>query len=1180
MDSIKKNIKLNLDFIFLFALFSVFSCDKTTKRFKKLSSNVSGIHFSNEIPENLSYSVLDYYFFSGAGVAIGDINNDGLNDIYFSGNLVSGELYLNKGNLEFENITSSAGIRDSIWGTGAVMEDVNQDGLLDIYVCASGFPDAKRRKNLLFINNGDLTFTESARAYGLDEDGYSTQAVFFDYDRDEDLDLLVVRDPYDIYYNDVSYVREKNKGADLPGSDKIFRNDGEMGFVDVSESAGIIHEGYSLGVAVSDINKDGWPDIYVSNDFQSDDIIYINNKDGSFENKTSKYLKHTEFAGMGVSIADINNDSNVDIFVADMMPEDNKRLKMIIPSTSYDKFNLTLKKGYLPQYSRNAFQINNGNGTFSEIGQLLGVHNTDWSWAPLIADFDNDGDRDFFMSNGLLKDVGDLDFIHYQPLRSSFGTKKSKDSMRIETVNKLPSLSIKDYFFENEGFLKFSNKTKEWGIEEPSISHGAAYSDLDNDGDLDLVINTINKEAIIYVNQTMEIEDKNYLKIKLKGPPKNQNGIGAVIEAFVDNKSVIFHENYPCQGYLSTVENIAHFGLDENQSVDSIRIKWIDGKGQVLDKIKINQTLVVDYSDATNISNNNKSKPYDEKLFSNKEDHLDIDFVHSEDNHTDFKLQPILLKEHSRMGPGIAVGDLNGDGIEDFVIGNASGAPTKIFLQNSSGKFDSKILNVDEIQREDMGILVFDADNDLDNDIYVVSGGTSFEKNSVNYRDRLYINDGKGNFILDNVSSLLPNSSGASVSGADFDKDGDVDLFVSGHVTPGEFPLSPKNHLLINTTIHPTSEKKLPRFISADLNIFPFTNNLGMISTALWTDFNNDGWTDLICVGEWNPIIFLENKMGVFHDVSNESGIQNSNGWWNSITSADFDNDGDIDYIVGNNGLNTRFKASKDEPLSLYSNDYDKNGRVDPVVSYYINGIAYPAHTRSDLIRQINATRSRFKSFLSYAKLPFDKAFLPQELNEAELFKCEILESVYLENLGNGSFNLRALPIECQFSPVFGMVAEDFNDDGNEDILMVGNLYSMEVGLGRSDASNGLLLLGDGKGKFEVIKKNLGFLASKDAKALVKLNGLKGESLLINSNNNDKIDVFEKINSEGRIYNMGNNIKSIFLHSQGGKSRKKEFYYGSSYLSQSSRSIKIPRTLDSINLDFIDGTKRTIKFNK
>jgi len=1179
MDSIKKYSRLTLKFIFLFALFSFFSCEKTTKRFKKLSSNVSGIHFSNEIPENLSYSVLDYYFFSGAGVAIGDINNDGLNDIYFSGNLVSGELYLNKGNLEFENITSSAGIRDSIWGTGAVMEDINQDGLLDIYVCASGFPDAKRRKNLLFINNGDLTFTESAREFGLDEDGYSTQAVFFDYDRDEDLDLIVVRDPYDIYYNDVSYVREKNKGADLPGSDKIFRNDGNNKYVDVSEGAGIVHEGYSLGVAISDINKDGWPDIYVSNDFQSDDILYINNKDGSFINETSKYLKHTEFAGMGVSIADINNDSNVDIFVADMMPEDNKRLKMIIPSTSYDKFNLTLKKGYLPQYSRNALQINNGNGTFSEIGQLLGVHNTDWSWAPLIADFDNDGDRDFFMSNGLLKDVGDLDFIHYQPLRSSFGTKKSKDSMRIETVNKLPSLSIKDYFFENHGSLKFTNKTMEWGIDEPSISHGAAYGDLDNDGDLDLVINTINKEAIIYVNQTMEMEDKNYLKIKLKGPPKNQNGIGAVIEAFVDNKSIIFHENYPCQGYLSTVENIAHFGLGKNQSIDSIRIKWIDGKGQVLDKININQTLVVDYSQATNISNDIKSKPDHEKLFSNKEDFLEIDFVHIEDNHTDFKLQPILLKEHSRMGPGVAVGDLNGDGIDDFVVGNASGAPTKIFLQNSSGKFDSKILNVDEIQREDMGILVFDADNDLDNDIYVVSGGTSFEKNSVQYRDRLYINDGKGNFIPDKDSSLLPNSSGASVSGADFDKDGDVDLFICGHVIPGEFPLSPKNHLLVNTTIHSTSEKKLPRFISADSNIFPFTNNLGMISTALWTDFNNDGWTDLICVGEWNSINFLENKMGVFYDVSNKSGIQNSNGLWNSITPADFDNDGDIDYVVGNNGLNTRFKASKDEPLSLYSNDYDKNGRVDPVVSYYITGIAYPAHTRSDLIRQINATRNRFKSFLSYAKLPFDKAFLPEELNEAELFKCEILESVYLENLGNGSFNFEALPIDCQFSPVFGMVAEDFNDDGNEDVLMVGNLYSMEVGLGRSDASNGVLLLGDGKGKFEVVKKNLGFLASKDAKALVKLNGLKGESLLIDSNNNDKIDVFEKTNSEGRIYNIDNNIKSIFIYSRGGKSRKKEFYYGSSYLSQSSRSIKISRTLDSINLNFIDGRKRTIKFN-
>ncbi len=1154
-------------------------CEKPLKRFKKLSSKSTGINFSNEIPENLSYSVLDYYFFSGAGVSIGDINNDGLNDIYFSGNLVSGKLYLNKGNFQFEDITSKAGLEDDIWGTGVVMEDINQDGFLDIYVCASGFPDASKRKNLLYINNGDLTFTESAKNYGIDEDGYSTQAVFFDYDRDEDLDLLIVRDPYDIYYNDVSYIKDKNKGAELPGSDRLFRNDGNKKYIDVSKEAGIIHEGYSLGVAVSDINKDGWPDIYVSNDFQSDDLLYLNNKDGTFKNQASKYLKHTEFAGMGVSVADINNDTYPDIFVADMMPEDNKRLKMIIPSTSYDKFNMTLKKGYLPQYSRNALQLNNGNGTFSEIGQLLGVHNTDWSWAPLIADFDNDGDRDFFITNGLLKDVGDLDFIHYQPLRSMFGTKASKDSIRIETVNKLPSLKIKDYFFENNGLLNFSNKSIEWGIEESSISHGAAYGDLDNDGDLDLVVNTINKEAIIYQNQTDELEGNNFLKIKFNGPEENLRGIGSVVKVFVDDESIIFHENFPCQGYLSTVENIAHFGLGKKSVIDSIEVKWPDGKKQAISNIKTNQTLVLKYEEANKVlAYPSIETTTSQSFFEDISKKLILDFIHVENKHTDFKTQPILLREHSKMGPGLAVGDLNGDGHEDFFVGNASGSESKIFFQDFSGEFNSKSFDSNNIKTEDMGVLIFDADNDNDNDIYVVSGGTSYGKKSKYYKDRFYVNDGKGNFSIDQSTPDLPESSGGSVSAADFDKDGDLDLFVSGLIVPGAYPSSPQNFLLLNMTDQIKEGKQSPRFVISDSKIFPFTNDIGMISSALWTDFNNDDWPDLICVGEWNSIIFLENQEGSFKNVSSDTQIENSNGWWNSITSADFDNDGDIDYVIGNNGLNTRFKASKDEPLTLYSNDFDKNGRIDPIVSYFINGEAYSAHTRSDLIRQINVTRNRFKTFLSYAKLPFDQTFLPDELNEADLFKSEILESVYLENLGDGKFNSRALPIDAQVSPIFGMIAEDFNNDGNEDILVVGNLYSMQVGLGRSDASNGLLLLGNGRGEF--LKADSGFHASKDAKALVRVNRSNGKSLYINSNNNDQLNVFEEINSNHSIFKIDKNISSLIIYDNDKKSRKKEFYFGSSYLSQSSRSLKVNDRIDSIQLKLFNGEKQTIKFKK
>lgn len=1172
------NYRKAISFLILIATIKLLvSCVKTETRFEKLSSDKTGIGFSNLISEELTSDILDFFFFSGAGVAIGDINNDGLKDVYFSGNLVSGKLYLNKGNLEFEDITDQAGIKDKVWGTGVVMEDINQDGLLDIYVCASGFPEPSKRKNLLFINNGDLTFTESAKKYGIDDDGYSTQAVFFDYDRDNDLDLLIVRDPYDIYYNDVSYVSDKKIGAELPGTDKLYENLGNNEFEDVSEKAGIIYEGYSLGVAVSDINKDGWPDIYISNDFQSDDILYINDKNGAFKNQTSKHLKHTEFAGMGVSVADINNDAYPDIFVADMMPEDNQRLKMIIPTPRYDKFNLTLKKGYLPQYSRNALQLNNGNGSFSEIAQVIGVHNTDWSWAPLIADFDNDGDKDLFITNGLLKDLGDLDFIHYQPLRSIFGTRASKDSIRVERVNKLPNLSLKDYFFENQGGLNFLNKTTEWGIEEESISHGAAYGDLDNDGDLDLVINTINKEAIIYKNRSSELEENNYLKIEFKGPKKNLRGIGSVVKVFIDDKNIIFHENFPCQGYLSTVADVVHFGLGKNTIIDSLSIKWPDGKGQFLKNININQTLTISYSDAT-IKGSPRRGNFSEPIF-NKIEKIGINIIHKEDTHTDFKNQPILLREHSKMGPGLAVGDLNGDGNEDLFVGNASGSESNIFFQDPSGGFNSRKFDSSNIKTEDMGVLIFDADNDNDNDIYVVSGGTSYGKKSKYYKDRLYINDGKGNFSIDYNTIELPESSGGSVSAADFDNDGDLDLFVCGMVVPGDFPISPENYLLINTTSDYLKEDNSPRFIKSNADVFSFTNDLGMISSALWTDFNNDGWTDLICVGEWNSIIFLKNKNGVFKNITNQVGIKNSSGLWNSITSADFDNDGDIDYIVGNQGINNRFRVSKDQPLIMYADDYDQNGRIDPVVSYFNQGSAYPVHTRGSLISQINSMRGRFKTHLSYAERTFDKTFLPKELKNAKKLKCEILESVYIENLGNSKFKINSLPKEVQYSPVFGMHAEDFNNDGNEDVLLVGNLYSMEVGLGREDASIGKLLLGNGKGEFDIMPySKSGFLSDKDAKALVKINDISGNSLYAISNNNDSLTVFKKTNLESKEYLIDDQVKSLMIYSKNKKSRKKEFYFGTSYLSQSSRSLKISDDIDSVRLDHKNGKYKIIKF--
>ena len=1165
-------------FLFFFIV-TLVSCANTTKRFKLLSPQQTGILFSNQIAEELSFDILDYYFFSGAGVGIGDINNDGLKDIYFSGNLVSGKLYLNKGNFVFEDITEQAGLSDDIWGTGVSMEDINQDGFLDIYVCASGYPDESKRKNLLFINNGDLTFTESAKAYGLEEPGYSTQAVFFDYDLDNDLDIYIARNPYDVFYNDVGYVRDKEIGAHLPGSDRLFRNDGNNNYIDVSAESGIIFPGYSLGVAVSDMNMDGWPDIYLSNDFQSDDVIYINNQDGTFTNHAHDALKYTEFAGMGVSIADINNDTKPDIFVADMMPEDNQRLKMIIPTPGYDKFNLTLQKGYLPQYSRNVLQINNGDGSFSEIAQLIGVHNTDWSWAPLIADFDNDGDKDFFMTNGLLKDIGDLDFMHYQPLNSVFGTKEAKDSVRIETINKLPPINIGDYFFENKGELRFSNISKDWGIEEPSISHGAAFGDLDNDGDIDLVVSTINKEALIYDNLTTGDTNKNYIKILLKGPQRNKRGVGATVELY-SKAETQHYENFPVQGYLSTVDEIIHFGLDNTTTVDSICVRWPDGKTEILKGLSSNQTITVDYANANTVKSNLSTQNNIKPLFEEVSDQLGFKVTHIEDAHTDFKLQPILIKEHSKMGPALAVGDLNGDNLDDVVVGGATGQSTNFLLQNKDGSFQKKSAFEGESLKEDMGILILDVDNDNDNDVYVVSGGTSFGKNSEQYRDRLYINDGLGTFTLATNEQHLPFSSGGSVSAADFDKDGDLDLFVSGLVVPGSYPLAPENYLLINTTNHPEqSIKNRQIFIKANQKTFSFTNELGMISSAIWTDFDNDGWTDLICVGEWNTIQILKNDKGSFKNVSHKSGISNATGWWNSISSADFDNDGDMDYIVGNFGQNNRFGVSKTTPMKMYAKDYDNNGRIDPIVSYFNNGEAYPVHTRGSLIRQINATRSRFKTYLSYAKLTMEEAFLREELEEAVTLLCEELSTVYLENKGDGTFELNPLPVLAQLSANFGIHTEDFNRDGFEDIMMVGNFYPMDVGLGRIDSSNGLILYGNGKGDFTSISnQRTGFFARKDARSLVKINGVDNTHLYAVSNNNDDVEVYKSIDSNSESIKIDPRVQNIIIYFKDGTAKKKELPYGSSYLSQSTRSISVDDKIERVILNFNDGTVQSVTF--
>lgn len=1082
-------------FLIISIIFSIylFSCKREEKLFTEVNSNHSNIHFNNRIEEDEKNNIYNFMnIYTGGGVGVGDINNDGLVDVFFAGNLVDNKLFLNKGDFKFEDISEKAGISGDRWCTGVTMVDINQDGWLDIYVSVSGNPENKSTANLLYINQKNNTFKEQAHEYGIADEVQAIQSAFFDYDLDGDLDLFIISNPVDYSLSSVNVIRSRKLNGEANSTDRLYRNNGDNTFTDVSQEAGILIEGYSLGLGINDINNDGWPDIYISNDFLTNDILYKNNGDGTFTDASHSWLKHTSFAGMGNDLADINNDGFTDIMVVDMLPEDNYRQKTIIPAASYDKFSLMLREGYQAQYTRNTLQLNNGNNSFSEIGFLSGISSTDWSWSVLLADYDNDGKKDVFITNGFRRDLGDLDYIHFQQRNQKlFGTQETKLQDKLNAIKELPSASIPNYIFQNQGNLKFSDKSSEWMDSKESLSNGAAYADLDNDGDLDLVINNINSEASILRNNSTK---GHFINFKLKGDEKNRDGIGTKIKIIVDGE-IQSYQHYLSRGYQSSVDSKIHFGIGKNTKVDTVLITWPDGKNELMTNVKADTLIESDYKNAlvSQKLKREKSLPF---AFHEISDSIGISFLHKENNYVDFKEQPLLPVMHSKLGPKIAVGDVNGDGLDDFYIGGASGYSGSFFIQNSNKHFTEKKLDFD-IDQEDIDVLLFDADQDKDLDLYVVSGGASYPKGSSEYQDRLYLNDGNGNFTKDITALPSMPTSGGVVKAADYDADGDLDLFVGGRITPGTYPMPPQSYILRNDTGH---------FENVTHEVNPNIEKAGMVSSAMWNDFNGDGKIDLIMAGEFMQIRFFKNTGKTFEEVTAASGLSNTYGWWNNLAEGDFDNDGDLDFIAGNWGINTKYKASIEEPLCIYAKDYDNNGRIDPVMCYYINGKNYPAHSRDLLISQINPIRNRFPTYKDYANVTFEKAFLTEELEDAYVVKSQTFFSSYFENLGDGKFKTHKLPMRNQMGPINGIKVIDVNKDKKLDLLFVGNNYSGDASWGNQDAMIGALLLGEGKGSFKnILSIDSGFYIDSDARDIQTLND---GNLILVSSNSGKLKVF------------------------------------------------------------------------
>ncbi|HMG66195.1 MAG TPA: VCBS repeat-containing protein, partial [Chitinophagaceae bacterium] len=1007
---------------------------------------------------------------------------------------------------------------------------------------------------------------------------------FFDYDNDGDLDMYLVVNqilPTDI----PSVFRPKITNGSHPSTGRLYRNDWDPKlnhpvFTNVSKQAGITIEGYGHGVSIADFNRDGWKDIYVTNDFNSNDLLYINNHDGTFTDKASTYFKHTSANGMGQDVIDINNDGLSDVVELDMNPEDNYRKKTMLNASSYRTYQNSDYFGYQYQYVRNSLQLNQGNRVtgkdsigdpiFSDIGFFAGMAETDWSWTPLVQDFDNDGFRDIIITNGFPKDVTDHDFISFR--RKSFGIASKQYAL-----DQIPQVKINKYAFHNNGDLTFSNATTQWGFSQPFFSNGAVYADLDNDGDMDVIVNNINDEASIYENTSMNDQQPapHYLNVKLKGDGSNINGLGAWIEIYYQGKQQAYEEN-PYRGYLSTMPLTAHFGLDTVSIVDSVIIKWPLGKKQILQHITTDQTLTVDIKNARDFYNWSRPAFADNALFRDITDSSGINYTHKETDYIDFDRERLIPHKLSQYGPALASGDIDGNGFDDIYIGGTGNFPGKFFLQQPNGKFIMKDLPTTggkNIQgNENMGVLFFDADHDGDLDLYCASGSDEFYANTKSYQDQFFINDGKGNFSVD--STALPQNyvSKSCVKAADYDNDGDLDLFIGGRCLPGQYPLPVSSFIYRNDS----KDGKI-KFTDVTASVAGDLKNIGMVCDAIWTDFDNDGWTDLIVVGEWMPITVFKNNHGKFENITAKTGIGSQSGWWNSIVAGDFDNDGDIDYIVGNLGENSFFRASDQYPVNMYAKDFDKNGSIDAILTVFLKdqkGIKkeYPAMNRDDIVSQLPSLKKKFLTYKDFANADIHEMFTEDQMKDALVLHANNFRSCYMENKGNGKFELHPLPVLAQMAPLDGMVVDDFNNDGNLDVAIAGNDYGNEVADGRYDAMNGLVLLGDGKGDFsaESIMQS-GLFFPGDAKALIKLNGANNTLLLASTQNRGPLKIFAHRGSTEKLVPLQPNDKEMMITLSNGKSRKEEIYYGNSFMSQSSRFLKVDHNIKSVAIKDLTG---------